>query len=234
VLLGDLRDGLALRSCGFGGDRVLQVVVDEGGRLRGDEGPQVVEVDREALRRGHVAVGQGRAAQVLDLRFVDGEARVGVEHALPRVHDGLQELRDDGLAAGRHDDVVRPQLHAALSADLRGERLTQLRDPGTRAVARPPVRDRRVHRLDDVGSSGQVDVAQVEREHPIAAGLPVRGGLRDGERRLRAQVIDPSCDPHGRLLACSVPAGRRSPDTSLHPAARPVSTRSPARGSPLA
>ena len=54
-------------------------------------------------------------------------------------------------------------------ADVGRQRLAQRGDPGRRAVAGLAVGDRPVHGLDDVGGRRQVDVAEVEREHAIAA-----------------------------------------------------------------
>ena len=191
MLLSELRDRLALGRRGLGRDRVLQVVIDDRDRVRGDRCAHLVEVDREAIARRQVAVGRGGAAQVLDLRFVDREAGVRVEHLLAGVHDRLQELRDDGLASGHHDDVVGGQLDAATRPEVLGEGLAQLRDAGAGAVTRAAVGDRLVHRLDDVRSRGNVDVAQVEGIHPVPLRLPGGGGLRDAEGGFGAQVFEP-------------------------------------------
>ncbi|SIG59813.1 Uncharacterised protein [Mycobacteroides abscessus subsp. abscessus] len=200
MLLGDLRDRLPLLGRRFRGDRVLQIVVDDRhGRLV-DRVPQPVEVDGEPVLGRHVPVGQAPAAEVFDLGFVDREPGVGVEHGLAGVHDGLEELRDHGLAAGRDDHLGGVDVDAAARPDVLGERCPQFGDPRTRAVPGLPVRDRPVHRLDDVRGHRKVEVAEVERIDPVPLRPPVRGRLRDTERGLRAQVGQSLGSLHRRLL----------------------------------
>ena len=155
------------------------------------ERAQLIEVDREALVRGQVAVGHGRAAEVLDLRLVDREAGVRVEHLLAGVHDGLQELLMTGLppvittTLSGESSMPRAEPRSSASASRSWGM------PAARAVARVAVGDRPVHRVHDVRGRGNVDVAQVEGVHAVSLRLPSGGGLRDAEGGLGAQTVEP-------------------------------------------
>ena len=130
------------------------------------------------------------------LAVVDRIAGVRIQHFVAGVHHGLDELRDDGLASRLHDDVRRREAKPATRTDVVGERLAQLRNAGRRAVAGLAVGDRLVHRLDDVLRGGDVQVTEVERKDAVALRAPFGGGERNGERRLRSELLEPCCKRH--------------------------------------
>src|SRR5690606_17712239 len=84
--------------------------------------------------------------------------------------------------------------------DVIGERLPQLGDPRSRAVAGPAVADRLLHRLDDVRSEREIEIAEVEREDLVALRLPIGGGLGHAESGLGAEVVQAASSLHRRLL----------------------------------
>ena len=145
-----------------------------------------------------VAVRHGSPAEVVDLALVDRVAGVGVEHTVAGVHQRLDELGDDRLAAGLDHDVLRTELDAATRADVGGQCLAKRRDAGGGAVPGLAVGDRGVHRLDDVGRRGQVHVAEVERVDPIALLRPRGGGARDGERGFGSELVETVGQVHAR------------------------------------
>ncbi len=142
------------------------------------------------------AVGHGDAALVVDLRFVDGIAGIGVEHLVAGVHDRGQELADDRFAAGLNRDLFGAVRDLTLAAHVVGQHGTQFGNAGAGAVAGVAVGDGLVRGFDDVGRRRQVDVAQVKGIDLVALGRPRRGRGRDRKRSLSAQFVQLICEFH--------------------------------------
>ena len=87
------------------------------------------------------AVGHRNAPVELDLRLVDRVARVRVEDLVPGVHEGEDELADDGLAAGLDGDVLERIAVGVRAVQVFRESCAQLGNAGVRAVARLAVPD---------------------------------------------------------------------------------------------
>ena len=195
VFKGELGEARELGRRGFGAHRVLQVVDDEQPGTRRDGGLEGFEIDDETVVVFEVAVGHGDAPVKLDLRLVDGIARVGVEHLVAGVHERQDELADHRLAAGLDGDVLHVIGKAVRGAHVGRHRGPQLRDARVRTVAGMTVRDRLEGRLDDVAGRRDVEVADMEGIDLVSFGGE-RGRLgRHRERGLSAQTIDALGDP---------------------------------------
>ncbi len=195
MLQGQLGERLDLAVGALGAGGVVKVVEDEQLRAWRDGRLDRFEVEQEVRLAGDEAVGLGHAAQELDLRFVDGEARVRVEHFVAGVHQREQELLDDRLAAGLHGDVLGTIGDAAVGGgDVVGQRLTQLGDAAVGAVPRLAVGQSPVGRLDDVRRRTEVHVAEMEGIDGVALSRPGGALGAHGEGRLGAQAGDPVGD----------------------------------------
>ena len=170
MLFQDLRDPFQLLPGERTAGRVVRVIEDQQLRLRIDQPIQILKIKGKVLCLVEMDRHGLRAARD-DLRFVDREARVRVDHLVAgaMVGGGEDGVGDEGLRAGAHHHVLRADRQPAAHArHVPGRRLAQRVDARRGRVAVLALADRADARLLHVQRRREVRLADAEADDVLA------------------------------------------------------------------
>ena len=186
MLLGKLAHDVDVFLGQHAAGRILRRVDDEHPRLRGDERSELVEVHAET-RLFPQRHGPGHRTDEVDLRRVGGIPRIGHDHLIAGLHACEQGEEQHVLRTGDQDDLGRIDLRLQRSAHEARDRLARLIDPARGRVVRVAVLHRADCSLDDVVGGGEIRLADLQVDDPLAFGFELARPGEDFERALGPQ-----------------------------------------------
>ena len=209
VLLHEVADEIDVLFSQHTAGRVLWSVDDQHSRLRSHERCQLVEVHAKAglLTQRHTL---RHSADELHLRGVRGIPRVGKDHLVTRLDAREKREQQDVLGSRDQDHLGRVDLRTQRAADETGDRLARLIYPAGGRVVRVAVLHRADRSLDDVVGRGEIGLADLQVDDPLAVSFQpprlgehlesalrseARHALRELDRHVRILVRSAQCTP---------------------------------------
>ena len=196
---GDRGDALKVLLREYRASRVVGAVEHEQASARGDQRPQLIEVDAEVVG-GAQWDGDGHGAHEAGHRLIDGEARIRHDHLGAGFGQRQHRECHDGLGTGRDDDTVGTHLDTAAAAEVGRDGLAKRRDTERWGVVRVAIGKRAGGSLGDVLRCHEVGLTYVEADDVAPSRHQSRDTGTGLEGRFGAQMIHPLRDLHGQTL----------------------------------
>ena len=179
----DLLDVAALENSARG---ILRRIQNDELRAVVDERRQFVYVEREVALLAQLD-RHGAPADVMNHRFVNREAGIGIDDFVAFIDEREDREEDDRLAAGNDHDFVRRDFHTAGAADIFGHSLAQFGLAGGGAVVCPTAAHRVGAGFDHIGRSIKVGLADFQVDHALTLAFERARLVEDLESGFGAQ-----------------------------------------------
>ena len=138
----------------------------------------------------------GSGTREPDHRLVDGKPGIRVDHLVPGLEESQHGEEDDRLGARRDHDLFGPDGNPPGAADVLGDRLAHLGQPGRRRVVGVAVGKRAVCCLDDLGRGVEVGFPELEVDDVPPLAFQLLGPGEDLEGRLGAEPAHARRESH--------------------------------------